>query len=100
VIEPWEQFPLPPEQRAKIVEYLDACLMESAQRAVQLERESQQLRDIIAALVIKYATKAFATNAYRAVLNPDVLGSVESSLLLIDKSVPGMVTIRYGAFQD
>lgn len=65
-----------------------------------LERENQELRDIIAALMIKYASRESTAEALRTVLNPDVTGAVESSLLHIDTSIPGMVVIRYGARRD
>jgi hypothetical protein len=58
--------------------------------ASHLEREIIELRGIVAAMMVKYASG-------RCVLNPDVLGAVESSLLRIDTSTPGMVVIRYGA---
>lgn len=64
--------------------------------ASNLERENNELRDIIAAMMIKHA-RAGTDGHYRTVLNPDVLGAVDSSLLLIDTSLPGMVVIRYGS---
>jgi hypothetical protein len=69
------------------------------QGSADLEREVSELRDIIAALMIKYAPYTYVSGREhrRAVLNPDVTGAVESSLLLIDTSNPGMVVIRYGA---
>ena len=72
-------------------------LIAAEARTLDAERANQELRDIIAALLIKYASCVPDTGTRRAVLNPDVLGSVEPSLLHIDTSVPGMVTIRYGA---
>jgi hypothetical protein len=60
------------------------------QHASDLEREVTELRGIIAAMMVKYANG-------RCVLNPDVLGSVETSLLRIDTSMPGMVVVHYGA---
>lgn len=72
-------------------------LIAAEARTLDAERANQELRDIIAALLIKYASNVSGTDTRRAVLNPDVLGSVESSLLHIDTSALGMVTIRYGA---
>lgn len=90
--EPYGQmFPLPPERAS------DTHEARLHRHAAELERENTELRDIICALMIRYASRELLSDARRVVLNPDVTGAVESSLLHIDTRNPGMVILRYGA---
>lgn len=74
-----------------------AELRSSQAHASNLERKVTELREIVAAMMVKYAVRSSVSDGYRAVLNPDVLGTVDVSMLDIDQSVPGMVVIRYGS---